>query len=1587
MTKKTKYRELEERVQELEALKATGGKNQAGLEHLFNLSLDMLCVADIDGYFRSINDAFEKTLGYTKEEIYEHPFIHFVHPDDKTPTMGAVAQLSKGEPVTYFENRYRCKDGSYKWLAWTSMPVPEQGLTYGVGRDITDRKRIEEGLKLHGEIVKNMAEGVCLIRSIDGVIVYANPKFESMFGYDFGKLVGKHVSIVNAPTEKGPEEIADEIIQSVKEKGTWSGEVYNIRKDGTPFWCNANVSTFDHPDFGEIWIAVHEDISRRKKAEEELRRHQEHLEHLVEERTTELSKANEQLRREVEDRKRAEEVLRESEERYRDLYENAPVMYHTIDTKGIVLECNQTEADMLGHSKEEIIGKPIYAFETKEYQDVAPRALRDAAEKGHIVGERRFVKKDGTIIDIAFEGTAIYDDSGQVVGFRSTLTDISHLKQAEEALRESELRYRSLFESSPIGIGLSTTNGEILEYNDRMVQLTGYARGELEKVNVRDLYENPGERAGLMKQLEEEGIVRDYEAKLKRKDGTPFYVNLSMTPVSLGGEDVLLTALQDITDRKQTEEALQESEEKYRTILESIEDGYYEVDIAGNFTFLNDSLCRKIRYTRDELMGMNNREYMDEVTAKKVYQSFNRVYATGKPDKGFEYEIIRKDGTPINVEVSISLIRDSEDHRVGFRGIVRDITERKQAEVEKDALRRNLESLWGLVQLAEHDMKSLCDYVLKEVAEQTASPYVSYGFLNEDESEYLVYSWSPDVMEDCKTQDKPLRFPIENAGLWASALRKRAPMIINDYDKPHPGKQGLPAGHVPLKRLMLVPVFSKGRIAAFGAVANKEAEYQEKDLKQLSAFLTSAQILMDRKKADEEITKLAKFPAENPNPVLRISKDGTILYGNESSLPIIELWQCKKGERVSGEWHRLIMEILSSGRSQETETRCDDKVYSLTFAPVKAGDFVNVYGFDITERKRAEEALRESERKYYSLFNEAQDGIVLVDSETGHTVDCNPEFESQTGRKLEQLKKMKVWELRPPQKVGAAKKKFYEIKENGTGDSAELEFQKPDGEIVYIEFKAKGVKVRGREYLQSIVRDITERKRAEEALRESQELLHKTFDSLNEAVFVVDASTRTIIECNPAVEHIFGYSKEEVVGHNTEFLHVDRARYNRFGEELFPALDGEGVFQTEFQMRRKNGEIFFTEHTVTEMADEIGHRIGLVSIVRDITERKQAEEKLKQYSEMLEDMVEGRTRELKAAQEQMVRREKLATLGQVAGSMAHELRNPLGAIRNSAYFLNATLKDPGQEVKEALEILEKEVVTSERIIKSLLDFTHREVPMWRNVDINDIVQGALSRTPVPETVQVVSQLGETLPIIPGDPEQLIQAFGNLILNAVQAMPEGGRLVVKSEAPSEEQVTVSFTDTGGGMDEETLSKAFEPLFTTKAKGIGLGLALARMMVQAHGGTIDIESEKGKGSTFTVSLPTKIREKGAKILVVDDDKEIRDILTEILATNRPYQLEEASNGTEALIKLGTYRPDLLILDVMMPEMDGLEVCRTIRSEPKLSHMKVIIITGFPDHPKVKEVEELGFTNIHTKPIKLQRLLSEVDNALLQPKEAEI
>ncbi|MBN1319072.1 MAG: PAS domain S-box protein [Anaerolineales bacterium] len=237
---------------------------------------------------------------------------------------------------------------------------------------------------------------------------------------------------------------------------------------------------------------------------------------------------------------------------------------------------------------------------------------------------------------------------------------------------------------------------------------------------------------------------------------------------------------------------------------------------------------------------------------------------------------------------------------------------------------------------------------------------------------------------------------------------------------------------------------------------------------------------------------------------------------------------------------------------------------------------------------------------------------------------------------------------------------------------------------------------------------------------------------------------------------------------------------------------------------------------------------------------------------MVDDVTEQR--ELR---EQLERSERLAFLGKMAGGVGHELRNPLAAIKNAVYYLSMVFSEQEiePEINDMLNILETEVGASERIINSLLNLARPKLPVWSRVNLNETVRETLSRE-LPSDVsniEVVLQLQKDIPQILADPDQLIQILGNLVRNAIQAMKDGGRLVVSTAIDQPEWVVVSVADTGEGIPEQNCEKIFDPLFTTKAKGIGLGLAIVKTLVERHGGAISVKSKLGEGSTFTVRLP--------------------------------------------------------------------------------------------------------------------------------------
>jgi PAS domain S-box-containing protein len=322
------------------------------------------------------------------------------------------------------------------------------------------------------------------------------------------------------------------------------------------------------------------------------------------------------------------------------------------------------------------------------------------------------------------------------------------------------------------------------------------------------------------------------------------------------------------------------------------------------------------------------------------------------------------------------------------------------------------------------------------------------------------------------------------------------------------------------------------------------------------------------------------------------------------------------------------------------------------------------------------------------------------------------------------------------------------------------------------------------------------------------------------------------VRTNQAALDLFGYQARQLAGKHAELLFAEPAA---FRTALDGIAGGTPASALEMDCRTQEGLVVPVSLSGRVMRDRGGDAVGIVLVIRDVTERKRAEEKLAR------------------AQAELVTREKLGTLARVAGSMAHELRNPLGAIRNATYYLQLTASDKlTGKASNHLDIINEEIVHASRIITGVVDFAHGRSSRPRPCRLSDIIFRAAIRAQLPRTVRIESQVPDDLPPVNVDPEQMEPVFLNIMANAHQAMPDGGRIgIVASRTNGVVRVAVS--DSGCGIAPEHMARLFEPLFSTKVFGVGLGLAICKAFTEANKGTVDIETEVGKGTTVTVTLP--------------------------------------------------------------------------------------------------------------------------------------
>ena len=361
--------------------------------------------------------------------------------------------------------------------------------------------------------------------------------------------------------------------------------------------------------------------------------------------------------------------------------------------------------------------------------------------------------------------------------------------------------------------------------------------------------------------------------------------------------------------------------------------------------------------------------------------------------------------------------------------------------------------------------------------------------------------------------------------------------------------------------------------------------------------------------------------------------------------------------------------------------------------------------------------------------------------------------------------------------------------------------------------------------------EIIAHQQTEDTLRQSRQWLSTTLRSIGDAVISTDAGGGVTL-MNPVAEELTGWDEAEAVGRPMEdVFNIFNEQTGKRAENPVAKVLREGVvvgLANHTELIARDGTKRPIVDSGAPIRGEEGNIIGTVMVFHDNTE-------------------------LKRMEEQLVRKENLVTLGQLAGGVGHELRNPLGVMSNAVYYLKAILPEADETVKEYLEIISAELHKSESIVSDILDLSRTRPAEREETDLSELADTIMKKQ-LSRNVKVNTEIPRDLPPVFIDPVQIGQVLDNLVTNACQAMPDGGKLTINAKVENK-KISLSISDTGCGISNENIKKLFEPLFTTKARGIGLGLTLSRNLVEINGGSLEVESKEGVGSTFTVILPAE------------------------------------------------------------------------------------------------------------------------------------
>jgi len=1025
----------------------------------------------------------------------------------------------------------------------------------------------------------------------------------------------------------------------------------------------------------------------------------------------------------------------------------------------------------------------------------------------------------------------------------------------------------------------------------------------------------------------------------------------------------------------------------------------------------------------------------------------------------------------------------------------------------------------------ELSLEQLLRATLDETEALTGSCIGFYHFMQADQETLQLKGWSTRTeTEFCQAEGKNSHYAISMAGVWADCVRERRPLIHNDYAS-LPNRKGMPPGHATVLRELVVPVFRSGLVVAILGVGNKPTNYNEADVETVQTFADLAWDLVEQKRTDEALrnseSRWHSLVEQAGDGFELLDQEGRYLQVNEASCQSLGYDRAELlGMTVLDVDPGLTLELFQSRAlalvdqpavTFETVHRRKDGTEfpaELTTSVIRLGGDIRVLAQvrDISDRKRIEGVMRQSEAKQGAMIANISDVIAIIGPD-GINRFKSPNVEKWFGWKPEELVGQSAWaNIHPDDRVRVQGIFAGLLKETNASATGQCRYQCKDGGYRWIELAATN-QVHAPEIAGVLLNyhDISERRSAEEALLEAEWKFRALFEEGPIGVayhrmvydlsgkpvdyFFIDANEKYIdltgvdpkgkmvTEAFPGIEKdpfdwigTFGRVAQtgasirfeqyleandrwyDVVGYQyapdhfvAAFLEItDRKRaevelqrmtsrlslatraggvgiwdydivnnrlvwddqmYSLYGisegqfsgayeawkaglhpedlvrgeSEIQMALSGEREFDTEFRVVWPDGSVHDIRALGQVQRDTSGQPLRMIGTNWDITHSKKAEE---------------RQRELEA---QLQQSQKMESLGTLAGGVAHDMNNVLGAILGLASAHIGT-QPYGSPLHKALDTICKSTERGGKMVKSLLNFARQSPVESQKLDINAILReqvSLLERTTL-ATVRLQMDLEMELHPIQGDASALAHAFMNLCVNAVDAMSENGTLTLHTRNMDNGWIEVEVEDNGMGMPKEVLEKAMEPFFTTKGigKGTGLGLSMVFSTVKAHRGRMAIESEPGLGTRVRLRFPaseqenrvrvaepklpdaTKTPHGSRRVLLVDDDDLIQGSVLAILEVLGHTEVTTALSGEEALSILEAgFEPDFIVLDMNMPGMGGagtLPRLRVLRPS-----VPVMLSTGRIDQAALDLASAHPGVTLLSKPFGLRELQKHLEN----------